>query len=588
MYKAFFGFKERPFKLVPDPAYLYLGQSHEEALGHLNYAVRQGDGFVVITGEVGTGKTTVCRMFLEKLDEQTETAYIFNPKLDSIQLLKAINDEFCIESSPDNTKDLIDILNKFLMEKKQQGKKAVLIIDESQNLTVEVLEQLRLLSNLETTKAKLLQIILVGQPEFAEKLDSFELRQLEQRITLNCHLNPLTSREIGEYISHRIQIASHKNNELFTKDAVREIFHYSGGVPRMINIVCDRALLCAYSRDVKQINARIARLAIQEITGKAVPLRTGFFDLNRKALALLALLIAVLGLLFLYPPVDIQESNAGPKPSENITPKSAAAVVDQKEQVKAPVVPDAEGQDQPFHPIAPDPDQKPLDASDKKPLAVYTGDAFGRLLNNSDPKLSRDDAMQVILKLWGTDVGLKPFLQKMEEDREYFVLAAKQNNLNVLRVTGDLALVKHLNHAVVMELYAEKDSMPRYMALVKLGDDYLVFETEKEQVQVMTADFQPFWNARFYVVWKNFYGYSKDVQIEKNGSSILILKRHLQEIGYCDIVLNSSYDNAVTDAVKDVQNRYGLEVDGIVGPLTEIALYNESKSLAIPHLSRSL
>ncbi|MBW2011384.1 MAG: AAA family ATPase, partial [Deltaproteobacteria bacterium] len=191
MYKNFFGFKERPFNLVPDPAYLFLSKSHEEALAHLTYAVVQGDGFVEITGEVGTGKTTLCRAFLESLDDDTKTAYIFNPKLDSIQLLKAINDELGINSDADNTKELIDSLNLFLIEKKTQGKNVILLIDEAQNLTREVLEQLRLLSNLETTKQKLLQVILVGQPELREKLDSHELRQLGQRISLSCQLIPL-------------------------------------------------------------------------------------------------------------------------------------------------------------------------------------------------------------------------------------------------------------------------------------------------------------------------------------------------------------------------------------------------------------
>ena len=210
MYKKFFGFKERPFKLVPNPAYLFLSRSNEEALAHLNFVISQGDGFVEITGEVGTGKTTLCRAFLESLDENTEAAYIFNPKLDSIQLLRAINDEFGINSDPDNTKDLIDTLNIFLMKKKAEGKNIIILIDEAQNLTDEVLEQLRLLSNLETTVDKLLQIILVGQPELGEMLDSHELRQLGQRITLSCHLVPLTYKETREYIKHRINIASQK------------------------------------------------------------------------------------------------------------------------------------------------------------------------------------------------------------------------------------------------------------------------------------------------------------------------------------------------------------------------------------------
>ncbi|MCK5418202.1 MAG: AAA family ATPase, partial [Desulfobacterales bacterium] len=190
MYNKFFGFKEKPFKLVPNPAYFYLSKSHEEALAHLNYAMSQGDGFVEITGEVGTGKTTLCRAFLESLNGTVEAAYIFNPKLSPKQLLRTINEEFGIKSEGDNTKDLIDTLNIFLMQKKASGKKVILLIDEAQNLNRNVLEQLRLLSNLETNRDKLLQIILVGQPELSQILNSHELRQLGQRITLSYQLGP--------------------------------------------------------------------------------------------------------------------------------------------------------------------------------------------------------------------------------------------------------------------------------------------------------------------------------------------------------------------------------------------------------------
>ena len=176
MYQRFFDLRERPFKLVPNPAYLFLSRCHEEALAHLTYAVTQGDGFVTVIGEVGTGKTTLCRTFLESLDEQVEAAFIFNPKLDALQLLKSINDELGIDSTPDNTKDLIDRLNRFLIAQRAAGKSVILVIDEAQNLSKEVLEQLRLLSNLETTADKLLQILLVGQPELAEVLDAHDMR----------------------------------------------------------------------------------------------------------------------------------------------------------------------------------------------------------------------------------------------------------------------------------------------------------------------------------------------------------------------------------------------------------------------------
>ncbi len=266
MYNKFFGFKEKPFKLVPNPKYLFLSKSHEEALAHLSYAVSQGDGFVEITGEVGTGKTTLCRVFLDGLDESVEAAYIFNPKLDALQLLKTINDEFNISSAPDNIKELIDILNVFLIEQKAADKKIIVLIDEAQNLSKEVLEQLRLLSNLETTRDKLLQIILVGQPELGEMLGSYELRQLSQRITINCNLSPLSFQETTEYIRHRIALASHRAGPQFDRTAYRAIYKYSRGIPRLINIACDRALLNGFSRNSYNVTGSIAKEAIKELT----------------------------------------------------------------------------------------------------------------------------------------------------------------------------------------------------------------------------------------------------------------------------------------------------------------------------------
>ena len=199
----------------------------------------------------GTGKTTLCRAFLETLDENTKTAFIFNPKLDAIHLLKAINDEFGIDATSDNTKGLVDALNGFLMAKKHEGAKVVLLIDEAQNLSIDVLEQLRLLSNLETTRDKLLQIILVGQPELGELLDSPELRQLAQRITLSSHLKPFDKKDTRSYIEHRLNVASTKAGVHFTSGAFNAVYTFSRGIPRLINIVCDRALLTAFGLNKK-------------------------------------------------------------------------------------------------------------------------------------------------------------------------------------------------------------------------------------------------------------------------------------------------------------------------------------------------
>ena len=239
IYGRYFGFKERPFDLTPNPRYFYLSHSHKEALASLFFGLREKKGFIAIIGEVGTGKTTLCRSFLSKLDKSWEVGYIFNPCLTDIELLRNINDEFRIEASLESKKNLLDELNFFLLKKNRQGKQVVLIIDEAQNLEPSVLEQLRLLSNLETETEKLIQIVLIGQPELDTLLEKFELYQLNQRISVRYELEPLSEQETGDYIAHRINIAEGREVKMNPR-AIKKIYRFSRGIPRLINIFADR------------------------------------------------------------------------------------------------------------------------------------------------------------------------------------------------------------------------------------------------------------------------------------------------------------------------------------------------------------
>ncbi|HEO69946.1 MAG TPA: AAA family ATPase, partial [Candidatus Hydrogenedentes bacterium] len=270
MYEHFFGLKERPFNLTPDPRFLYLSEKHKEAFAHLKYAIDNRTGFVMVTGEVGTGKTTICRSLLNQLDADTELAFVFNPMLSPKELLAAINADFGLPSRGDTIKELIDELNAYLLERNALGKNCVLVIDEAQNLKPEVLEQVRLLSNLETETQKLLQIVLIGQPELIENLHLPELRQLNQRITARYHLMPLNFRETREYIAYRLRVAGGRGKVRFTRAAIGRIQRFSGGTPRMINAVCDRALLVAYARGTQRMSPRIVRQAAKEIRGHRV------------------------------------------------------------------------------------------------------------------------------------------------------------------------------------------------------------------------------------------------------------------------------------------------------------------------------
>ena len=268
MYLDFFGLSSSPFSIAPDPNFLYLTEKHQEALAHLEYSTAQKGGFVLLTGEIGTGKTTLCRHFLKAVPEQYQTAFIFNPKISSEELLATICDEFTIARPHGvaSVKQLTDLINGRLLDIHAAGKNALLVIDEAQNLSLEVLEQVRLLTNLETTEHKLLQIVLIGQPQLRTLLRRDELRQLSQRIVARYHLEPLSSSETERYIAHRLLTAgSTAAGELFPASARRAIFRMTQGVPRLINVLCDRALLGAYVENSRVVTRRIIHQAAREV-----------------------------------------------------------------------------------------------------------------------------------------------------------------------------------------------------------------------------------------------------------------------------------------------------------------------------------
>jgi general secretion pathway protein A len=265
MYTAFYGLREKPFSLTPDPHFLYLASPHREALAHVLYGVEQGEGFIAVTGEVGTGKTTLCRTLLQRLGTDTEVAYIFNPSLDGEELLRAINVEFGLATDGRTRAELSDQINQFLLERKREDRRVLLIIDEAQNLQPSTLEEIRLLSNLETATSKLIQILLFGQPELDEMLDSKELRQLRQRISVRWSLSPLTPDEVSEYVRHRLRIAAGGECDLFNARALRELCRRARGIPRLVNLLADRALLAGYASGSRTIAPRLVHRAAREV-----------------------------------------------------------------------------------------------------------------------------------------------------------------------------------------------------------------------------------------------------------------------------------------------------------------------------------
>ncbi|MEN8246550.1 MAG: AAA family ATPase [Thermodesulfobacteriota bacterium] len=570
MYSNFFGFKERPFKLLPDPTYLYLSKGHEEALAHLKYAVEHGDGFVEITGEVGTGKTTLCRVFLDRLPGDTEAAYIFNPRLDEVQLLKSINDELNVDSSADNAKELVDALNAFLMQMKADGKKVIVIIDEAQNLSIDVLEQLRLLSNLETTRSKLIQIILVGQPELAEMLDSHELRQLGQRVTLSCYLAPLTLKETGAYIEHRLQVALTKPGGLFSKAALKEIFKYTSGIPRLINIICDRSLLIAFSRNRKRVSGNMVRMAIRELWSRGDHRKQ--FPLKRRTAAAVLVAAAAVVAVLLLPGIVHWETGVAPLIA---LPESGPAVKDPP-AVAIPIE------------IQEEVEPAPLEAAptETAPLKKEAPMALKAYLEQAEPSETRYSAMAELMSLWAVETYIQPYLVSIKDDDTFFNLVAEQQGLKIQVIKGNTDLVRKLNLPAIFKFESHDENLPIYLTLEKINEDQAVFRAQGMEADV-TIPYEALasqFKGTVFFAWKNHLGFKGTIPFSYPKGSVIMLKMLLRDIGYDDVALTPEYDKETKIIIHKIQQRNGIEADGFVGPLTKIVLYNEKGDFPAPRL----
>lgn len=607
MYNEFFGFKEKPFQLIPNPDFFFLGKNHKNALAHLTYAASQGDGFVEITGEVGTGKTTLCRVFLEGLDENVNAAFIFNPRLSDIQLLKAIHEELDIESTGSDIMELTRSLNEYLIHEKTNGKSVILLIDEAQHLGQDTLEQLRLLSNLETTRSKLIQIVLVGQPELAELLDSFDLRQLRQRINLSCILTPLSKSETREYIHHRTSVAADADTSFFTTGAVRKIYKASNGIPRKINIICDRALLTAYSQDSPKITTKIAKIAIDELdfpTGirpaasNTAPKRNGFF---RAVFIVLAIFTALT--FFIFPQASeytsrikkqagnffntlLQTSDKMPpeqkmplpeKQDIPVPPKNTGDVKKQEKQPEAKPLP------------APAAETRPTDIPKKVPA---TTDEAKRLIrvNQIAEGTDRNTAVFYLFSLWKKlpEKDIQAYSIPLSTDSEFFRMAAVQNRFLLFHLKHHFSLVERLGFPAILELSEKPGKPASYIILHKITPDgRYVFSSGKfnESYIIDRSMLLKSIGDNMYLACPDIFG--PDLVIGPEGYHLCIMnvKMILRQLGYESITLDHEYGPAVETAVKQIQSRYGLNQDGLVGPATKMALYREKNFGFIPLLN---
>jgi general secretion pathway protein A len=534
MYTAFFGLAEKPFAITPDPRYLYLSERHAEALAHLLYGINESGGFIQLTGEVGTGKTTVVRTLLSRVPHHADVAVILNPRVTPVEFLLTICEELGLgiaDADRDSVKQMVDALNRRLLSAHAEGRRIIVLVDEAQNLSIDVLEQVRLLTNLETPTQKLLQIILIGQPELRELLDRTDLRQLAQRITGRYHLRPLSREETKGYVRHRLRVAG-ATEEIFTPGALVELHRLSLGIPRVINVACDRALLGAYTQETKRITASLVRQAAGEVYGRR------FFPTWLGWVIGSLGVVAVAGTLFLGWQFWRHQS---PVLSASRALKSASThAAALKPAVVAP-------------PAAPALSAPPA-------LKVASVNA---LLQANEANTTDAAAFRRLLALWGTALA---------DDRDPCGQAAKAG-LACLDQRGSWNQVKILNRPAILTLTDARGQRHR-VVLSRLEDKTATLDLGEHNERVSIDDLSRDWFGEFTVVWKPKTSHTRLLSLGMQGDEVRWLRRSLNALGgvasdpeHADI-----YDQGLAIAVQNFQREHRLNVDGIAGVQTQVVL----------------
>jgi general secretion pathway protein A len=533
MYKEYFGLKENPFSIAPDPRYFYMSEGHREALAHLVYGINSDGGFILITGEVGTGKTTVCRCLLEQLPENIEIAFILNPKLNVEELLAAICDEFGIHYPEGNRSNRIFVsaIYEYLLRIPERGRRALLVIEEAQNLTMEVLEQIRLLTNLETSQRKLLQIILLGQPELREMLAQPQLRQLSQRVTARYHLGPLSKEETSIYVNHRLSIAGLVRGPLFSKSALKLLFRLSGGIPRLINVICDRALLGAYVQGKQLVDSKTLITATREVSGKENSLWVKKRGMPQVLLAFF--------IFFLLAGLSAAYYAWSPQPTLRMTLRTKP-----EEQVKAP------------------PTEKPPPEKLEKPAdATRTG--------------TKNSAYRALFNQWG--------ILENPQDRRTPCEQALEKGLLCLTEKGSLNDLRRLNKPAVLTLGDGKGEA-YFAALLSLQDQTATFAIGRETRKVDIREIASWWGGEYTLFWNPPPNYKENLKLRSGGPLIAWIDRQLSIVQgrAARPEAKLGYNETLKKEIKAFQMTIGLVPDGIVGPRTLICLANASDSQGPP------
>ena len=584
MYTAYFGLKREPFSIAPDPRFLYMSERHREALAHLLYGVDSGGGFVLLSGEIGAGKTTVCRCFLERMPKRCNVAYIFNPKLTVLELLQSVCSEFRISLPVSNStsgasatvKDHIDPLNDFLLKAHAVGQNNVLIIDEAQNLSIDVLEQLRLLTNLETNERKLLQIILIGQPELRDMLARPELEQLAQRVTARFHLDALSEAETVQYIRHRLTVAGMRGAVPFDSESRSRIYKLARGVPRRINLLCDRALLGAYSTGQARVNREIVERAAEEVFGRVearsaarASTPASVFNLESRAgwwafggLALLCLFGFVMWaakermrsqLTAAAAPVSSSSSSPVVSSAASIPARTAASAVPMAASVFAASAPAA------------------VNAADLQ-------SALGTLLSTEDA------ALRELAPLWKVNLSGADNSGTNTGDA---CAAAQRSQVFCLRSKSNLAVIRQLNRPGIVTLFDAKDQ-PHYALLTALTSQTATLRAAGVSRAVPLWALAAVWRGDFATLWKAPADYRTRLQTGSVGSGVRQLAVQLAALqGQPPPAVPPNgvtvFDTALKAKVDAFQVSQGLTPDGVVGPTTFMQL-NRATGVDEPRL----
>jgi len=589
MYTSFFGLSEKPFAITPDPRYLFLSERHAEALAHLMYGINESGGFIQLTGEVGTGKTTVTRTLLSRLPAHADVALIINPRITPIEFLLTICEELGVPLDPadrDSVKQMVDALNRRLLSAHAEGRRVIVIVDEAQNLAADVLEQVRLLTNLETASQKLLQIILIGQPELRELLDRTELRQLAQRITGRYHLKPLSAEETVEYVRHRLRVAGARS-EIFSPRALREVHRVATGIPRVINVVCDRALLGAYTQETRKVTPALVRSAAGEVYGRhfAPP----WIAWAATAIVLLGVsATAWVGWRALTHPLraaqTAQAANArsvitGPAGASRASSAGGAerlgatlAALSKRTDANSPADPAATNTS-PTDPASmgaaptdPAPGSAVATAAGARPpagAAASSPVALNELLKANAANTTEAAAFRRLLSLWGT---------ALTTDRDPCGQASKAG-LACLEQRGSWAEVRALNRPAILTLIDDSGRRHR-VVLSGLDAHTATLDLGDHDVRVPLEDLSPDWFGEFTVVWKPKTTHTRELSMGMQGDEVRWLRRSLNALKgtAADPASGDVYDQDLAVAVQNFQRAHRLNADGIAGVQTQVVL----------------